>query len=69
LNITNNKNINHFIDLFNLIPFYGAKALDYSDFCKIITIINNKEHLTKEGMLKAVKLVKGMNSQRTNFDS
>jgi len=68
MNITNIQNLNIFIDLFKLIPFYGAKALDYSDFCKIITIINNKEHLTKKGMLKAVKLVQGMNSKRTNFD-
>ena len=37
------------------LPFYGAKALDYADFCKIITIMNNKGHLTKTGMADIIK--------------
>ena len=32
--------------------FEGAKALDYLDFCKAVYLINNKNHLTKEGLKK-----------------
>ncbi len=53
-----------------LIPFFekyqikGVKYLDYSDFCKVALIMQNKEHLTKEG-LEQIKLIQlGMNRNR-----
>ena len=55
------------IAFFNKYPLQGAKALDYADFCKIITIMNNKGHLTKTGMANIIVIIKGMNSNRTNF--
>jgi hypothetical protein len=53
--------------LFKFIPLHGAKALDYADFCKIITIMNNKSHLTKTGMTDIINIIKGMNNKRTHF--
>jgi hypothetical protein len=53
-----------FIENFNSSMFEGAKALDYLDFCKAINLINNKTHLTKEGLNKIIKIKSGMNSNR-----
>jgi LAGLIDADG endonuclease len=47
--------------------FLGAKALDYSDFCKGIKIVNNKGHLTREGLESIRTISKNMNSNRTYF--
>jgi hypothetical protein len=44
--------------------FEGAKALDFLDFCKAIDLINKKEHLTKEGLNKIIKIKSDMNSNR-----
>ena len=42
----------------------GSKSLDYRDFCKVVKFINNKSHLTSEGLdfIKQIKL--GMNRGR-----
>jgi hypothetical protein len=61
------NNINAFINMFKAVQLHGAKALDYADFCKIITIMNNKGHLTKTGMADILIIIKGMNNKRTNF--
>jgi hypothetical protein len=63
------KDINIFINKFKEVKLLGAKALDYADFCKGIEIINNKEHLTREGLNKLEALSQNMNSKRTNFES
>jgi hypothetical protein len=63
------KQINKFIELFKFASLLGAKALDYSDFKKGLNIINNKDHLNKEGF-NALKIISaGMNSKRTDFKS
>ena len=54
----------------NILPFFkkypirGIKAKDFNDWSLILEIVNNKGHLTKEGVEK-IKLIKnGMNSRR-----
>lgn len=68
INISSIVNINKFITLFKDTQFLGAKSLDYRDFCQCIDIINNKEHLTKEGKDKIRILSNNMNSTRTKFE-
>jgi hypothetical protein len=67
--ITSIKNINAFISKFNEGQLLGAKALDYLDFCKGINIINNKKHLSKDGITELRNISLGMNTKRTNFGS
>lgn len=71
LKITNLKDANAFINKFeecasNLL---GAKALDYSDFCTIIDLMNNKIHLTQDGLDKIIKINSNVNNQRTFDDN
>ena len=39
----------------------GIKALDFKDFCGIVEIINNKIHLTLEGLKEIQKIKSKMN--------
>ena len=56
----------------NIIPFFkkykiqGVKAKDFADWCKAAELINEKKHLTKEGLenIKQIKAV--MNTGRKN---
>lgn len=69
------KSVDFIIGKFNdlsekLIPFFknhtilGVKFLDYLDFMQAIEIINNKSHLTEEG-LDRIRLIKArMNKER-----
>jgi hypothetical protein len=59
------------IELVNLIltffinyPIYGAKYLDYLDFCKGVLIIKERGHLTPEGLNELKNLAYGMNTYR-----
>lgn len=52
------------IPLFEQHPFYGAKSLDFKDFCAGMDIIKNKGHLTKEGIDRIIELARGMNTSR-----
>jgi hypothetical protein len=51
----------------NQCKFLGAKALDYKDFCKGVDLINQKAHLTVDGIKTLKKIKAGMNNNRTNF--
>nr|QCW06966.1 hypothetical protein [Drechslerella brochopaga] len=58
-------------DILNIIiPFFekysilGQKSLDFSDFKKVASLIQNKEHLTKEGFEKILNIKSGMNLKR-----
>jgi hypothetical protein len=62
------KDILLFIYLFEYAQLLGAKALDYSDFCTIIGIIQNKQHLTLEGIKLIKEISDKMNSKRTHFE-
>lgn len=60
------RNINTFINSLNVekAQILGAKALDYADFCKAVSIINNKSHLTQSGLEAIRNIASGMNSRR-----
>ena len=38
------------IPLFKQHPIKGVKALDFADWCKVAELINEKKHLTAEGL-------------------
>ena len=60
--VTNFKDISEkIIPLFDEYPIQGVKALDYSDLKKTVNLIQNKEHLTKEGLLKIQSIKSNMN--------
>lgn len=63
--IFSREDINFFISKFKEHSLHGAKALDYLDFCKGIEIINEKAHLTRDGLNKILELSQQMNSNRT----
>jgi hypothetical protein len=65
--IFNLNEVNAFIIKFKEAQLLGAKALDYSDFCKGIDLINNKATKTSEGLAAYKQLILGMNSTRTIF--
>ena len=52
------------IPFFNLYQIEGVKSLDFSDWCKVANLINNKAHLTKEGFKDIRKIKAGMNNGR-----
>lgn len=57
--------INIFLSKFKNTQLYGAKALDYFDFCRGIDLINEKVHLTSEGLNIIIEISQKMNSRRT----
>lgn len=62
------KGINEIIiPFFDKYPVSGAKFLDYLDWKKCITLINNKEHLIIEGYQKIEKIRSNMNQRRKIF--
>jgi len=50
-----------FLDKYTLI---GAKALDYNDFKTILELMDNKAHLTKQGLEEIREIKNGMNTKR-----
>ena len=56
----------------NIIPFFfkykiqGVKAKDFADWCKAAELINEKKHLTKEGLEKIKQIKAGINTGRNN---
>jgi hypothetical protein len=52
------------VPLFNKYPIKGVKALDFSDFKKVVGLMHNKEHLTEQGLYKIQSIKLNMNSFR-----
>jgi LAGLIDADG endonuclease len=52
------------IPFFEKYPMYGAKNLDFLSFCKGISIIKNKGHLTQQGLDQLKDLAYSMNTYR-----
>ena len=52
------------IPFFQSYPLQGIKSIDYNDFCKIAKIIEDKLHLTPEGLKKIKSLKSGINRGR-----
>lgn len=58
--------LNKIIPFFQNYPLHGIKLQDFYDFCKIANIMENKDHLTLEGLNKIKSLKSGMNTGRIN---
>lgn len=52
------------IPLFDKHSIQGLKSLDYTDFCKIAKLVEEKAHLTEEGLEEIRKIKLGMNKGR-----
>jgi hypothetical protein len=52
------------IPFFVKYPIQGKKAMDFSDFCKVVNMISNKEHLTLEGFNRILEIKASMNEER-----
>lgn len=48
-------------------PIHGVKQLDFQDWCKVANLMNEKKHLTTEGLNLIRSIKSGMNTRR-NFD-
>jgi hypothetical protein len=64
---TNIKSNFLLIDYLSNYPLFSSKFLNYNDFNKVVNIINNKEHKTKEGLLTISEITKTMNNRRNIF--
>jgi hypothetical protein len=47
-------------------PLQGIKILDYADFCKVAELMQEKAHLTSEGLDQILEIKAGMNTGRNN---
>lgn len=59
---------NRIIPIFNEYPMLGTKQADFLDFCKIAKLVENKEHLTKEGV-ERIKIIKSNMNRKRILDS
>jgi hypothetical protein len=65
LHITKIDEINEkIIPFFEKYKIVGNKLKDYSDFKKVVDLMNNKAHLTSEGLQEIHKIKIGMNKGR-----
>ena len=54
------------IPFFKQFPIIGVKSEDYLDLCKVAEMMNQKQHLTEEGLTLIRNIKEGMNSNRYN---
>lgn len=52
---------NKVVPFFQKYPLYTSKALDFDCFCEICSLICDKQHLKKAGLLRILELCKNMN--------
>lgn len=52
------------ITFFQKYPIQGVKRLDYFDWCKVAELMENKAHLTQEGLYEIKKIKSKMNTGR-----
>jgi hypothetical protein len=52
------------IPFFHRYPLHGIKSMDFQDFYKVSKIMEDKSHLTPEGLKKIKSLKSGMNRGR-----
>ena len=52
------------IPFFKKYPIRGVKGLEFADFCKVAELMNNKKHLTEEGLEQIRQIKAGMNTGR-----
>jgi hypothetical protein len=58
---------NIIIPFFDQYPILGVKSLEYNDFKLVSNMLKNKEHLTKEGINKIIKIRSNMNTNRAMY--
>lgn len=63
-----NKSLSIILAYFSFFPLYSSKYLDYKDWEKAATLILEKNHYTKQGILKIDSLKNSMNLKRTYFN-
>lgn len=56
--------INKIVPFFKKHPILGEKSSDFEDWCKVVELIQNKVHLTQEGLDQIIKIKAGMNKGR-----
>lgn len=61
--------IEKIVPFFQQYPLHGIKSKDFLDFCAIVKIMENKGHLTLEGLKKIRSLKSGMNNGRIYYSS
>jgi hypothetical protein len=49
---------------FQKYPLQGVKSKDFKDFCKVAELMENKAHLTAEGLDQIRQIKAGMNTGR-----
>lgn len=52
------------IPFFNKYCLYGNKFLDFTDFSKVVSLMENKKHLTKDGLDEIKKIRDKMNTKK-----
>ena len=58
------------IGFFKQYPLKTSKQKSFEIFCEVIVMMNDKEHLTTEGLKKIVELISKMNRQvKRNLES
>jgi hypothetical protein len=57
---------NKIIPFFDKHPVHGVKKLNYLDFCKAAELMNNKAHLTEEGLDLIRQIKANMNKGRAD---
>lgn len=55
------------LPFFDKYPILGVKNLDFKDFCKVVELMKNGSHLTKEGLEQIRKIKDNTNTKRV-FD-
>ncbi len=55
------ENLNKIVEFFKEYPLETSKKNDFKIFSEVIELMNNKEHLSKEGLDKIAKLISQMN--------
>lgn len=54
------------IPFFDKYPLQGVKALEFSDFKRVANLMQNKAHLTEEGLAQIRSIKSGMNFSRNS---
>ena len=57
------ENLNKVVKFFKKYPLITSKRKNFEIFSEVIQIMNDKKHLTKEGLDSIAKLVSGMNKK------
>ena len=52
------------IPFFKKYPILGVKSKDFADFCKVVALVKDGKHLTREGMNEIHKIKAKMNTGR-----